>query len=720
MALLQTEEDLLKKKLTDPFGGLTGLGGTVTAGAQALPGLDIGQERTRRQDMINLQAQTGQQQLGRLFGLESTGMQTGKAISRFAPIEAQRLGNLASLESELSQRGPAEARANLALQNQILQGQQGMGLSAGQLGLQGLLGYGSQEQQQAALTGYTADGGQTAAEREAAFRRSQTGTEFTEGVRQFEAGLSLTREQMGQQASQFQQSYGLDEARQNEAIRQFDVSQNQRAIEFAANNQLDVGQFMEAKRQFDAGMSLNNAQLEESIRQFNDESGRDQQRIGLQQQEIQSRNAELERRFNLDMSRFTEETEQFELQRQDSVNQWADQFGLAQDQFGQAQAQYDSDLSQRQAEFAAQHGLNTEEFELQRSMVEAGIALDDAQLEEQIRQFNIADAVQRDQFASQHGLDVDTFNEASRQFDLQQSQRESEFGRTLALQQADQQWNETFGRAQLTGTLGDEATVQELQRQFDNNRAMTEMFGGPPPVSFSGQDLQDAIESGLSEGEAGYRPEFDFNKDGSVNFSDWSFATASGRMQTIGGDNGLATSYMFTPEGPQTLAAQELGLDERQFAESASQFSQELEANQSNIAQQFNAAQQQFLSAFGGVLVDAEGTPIQKRDPLTGAMTDILSEDAVRLNAEMTQLDTVMNQTAVDFATQMGLDWDGLNNDQRVAISQGMMASMFGAGGPGSPSGGGTDWSNVLASGMSALGQVIAARAGRSPGNTGG
>ena len=414
------------------------------------------------------------------------------------------------------------------------------------------------------------------------------------------------------------------------------------------------------------------------------------------------------------MSRFKEETNQFNVQRQDALSQWADQFGLAEDQFGQAQAQYDSDLSQRQAEFAAQHGLNTDELALQRRMVEAGIALDDAQLEEQIRQFNTTDAVQREQFAARYGLDVDSFNEASRQFDLQQSQRESEFGRTLAIQQADQQWQETLGRAQLTGALGDQTTVQELQRQFDNNKATTEMFGGPPPVSFTGKDLEDAIQQGLSQGQAGYRPEFDFNKDNKVNFADYSYAAASGRMQTIGaGADPLTSSFMFTPDGPQTLAAQQLGLQEQQFVESSRQFSQELAANQSNISQQFNAAQQQFLSAFGGVLVDASGTPIKRKDPVTGAMTDILSADAVRLNAEMEQLDTVMNQTAVGFATSMGLEWNKLSNGERVAISQGMMAAMYGAGGPGAPSGGGTDWSNVLASGMSALGAVLAARAGR-------
>jgi len=123
-------------------------------------GFDVEAEREARRTGIERTTQQQYERLGRVFGLDPSGLQQGRAIRIAGTVGAAEMTALEALESELSQRSGPEARANLAAVQGLLAQQQQAGLSAQQLSMAGE----AQEQQflsdqqrlaveQAALTG---------------------------------------------------------------------------------------------------------------------------------------------------------------------------------------------------------------------------------------------------------------------------------------------------------------------------------------------------------------------------------------------------------------------------------------------------------------------------------------------------------------------------------------------------------------------------------------
>lgn len=183
-------------------------------------------------------------------------------------------------------------------------------------------------------------------------------------------------------------------------------------------------------------------------------------------------------------------------------------------------------------------------------------------------------------------------------------------GRQVAVQESrnafDQALQATEQRARLAGTFEGQATVAERQREFDNRLRESELFGGTPPVTMTLSEdgmpveFQAAYQSRMGDGR--YDQRFDADANGVIDYND--YVQVAARTENLG--NGMA---VYTPPGPQTLAARQLGVEERRLGEAARQFDQ-------TFGQQIS----EFQSTFSGYLVGPDGQlqSIEVTDPTTG------------------------------------------------------------------------------------------------------
>ena len=104
--------------------------------------------------------------------------------------------------------------------------------------------------------------------------------EFNESKRQFDEGIDLQNDQLETAILQFNAQLDEDRRFAGEkdllAARGLTLSEdelNQRAKEFALNNNLDQAQFAEAQLQFQVGTAITNREYVEKVRQFNAQIG---------------------------------------------------------------------------------------------------------------------------------------------------------------------------------------------------------------------------------------------------------------------------------------------------------------------------------------------------------------------------------------------------------------------------------------------------------------
>jgi len=163
------------------------------------------------------------------------------------------------------------------------------------------------------------------------------------------------------------------------------------------------------------------------------------------------------------------------------------------------------------------------------------------------------------------------------------------------------------------------------------------------------QDVQGSVNS--SQGDEGYNPLFDLNGDGTISMDEG--VQVLSRSEAAG--NGV---MIFTPEGPQTLAARSLGLEEKKVAETIRQFSAT-----------FAQTKSQMLTNFTGVLVDEDGNLIGVEDPETGIVGPVTTMAQKAFDENVRQFNEELRGLMERTAAQLGLDKDKLSLEQQKAIA---------------------------------------------------
>jgi len=255
------------------------------------------------------------------------------------------------------------------------------------------------------------------------------------------------------------------------------------------------------------------------------------------------------------------------------------------------------------------------------------------------------------------GLSRDQFDEAKRQyetddqfrnkaldmdfekFEAQQDAEESRFARDLTHRGSQLTLEETVAKAGLTGMVDGEATIANIQRMWQNKMTETELFGGSPPVTYMAQDINNSINT--KTGDEAYNPLFDLNGDGTISFAEG----VDVLTRSEAGGNGV---MMFTPPGPQTLAAQSLGLEEDKLVEQSRQFDE-----------QMKTAVDQFMAEFTG--------RIFQPDPITGILTWTPGLDSLQMDEAKRQFNERMTALTDQFEKQMGIERDKLNSNDLAA-----------------------------------------------------
>jgi len=597
----------------------------VLGGSQAIQGqisnlagglnFDIDAQRQSRTNLIERSAEEERNRLGRLFALSPSGIQQGRAVRGFGTVGAARLNALDQLESGLQTEALTQNRANIGALQGILGQQQQGNLAAGSLGLQAL----GQAQQ---FTGQ--EGAQALAERQTDIQQQAQDRSF--GLQ--ERGLGLQEEILRGQLGLAERGQTLAETTQREDIgfrreatqQQLDIQRQQIAVQadqFAQGFGLSTDQFLEAKRQFDAGQTLGNAQLEEGIRQFNESLGL-QERAQSFAEEVQTGQLDLsERSLNESIAARIEgqSIQERGLDLQSSIE--SGRMDLAHDQLTENRRQFNKEKEIQIQQIAAQLGIQRDQFEEVKRQFDAGEINLDEQTAEQIRQFDSLQSARETEFNT-------TIGEQQRQFDTNMTNRRQEFSAQFGLQEA-------------------------------------QIFGGGPAVTYTQEAMQDAF--GAKQGDPNYREDLDLNGDGEFDFSDFIELSANGT------DLGNGMMQFIPDDGRRTLAQQQLDTQQGQFAQQfglqEEQVGEAIRQFDTQVAQQ--AAQ--FLSNFSGVAVNEFGGPRRIWDPDTKEWKQPTSLQRESFEEAKTQFDEQMNQSAQQFAEKMGLQWDQMNNAEKMSIA---------------------------------------------------
>lgn len=144
-----------------------------------------------------------------------------------------------------------------------------------------------------------------------------------------------------------------------ESKRQFNVEQQRVVDQFAQQFGLSRDEFLEKKRQFDAGIALDDARLEESIRQFNRQS--DQAATQFQATQTQNQ-AQFDARLKQEADQFLKSTGLSQAQLDEAIAARKAGNELQNRQLQVAVDQFTATQEQRKAEFAATTALQKAEL----------------------------------------------------------------------------------------------------------------------------------------------------------------------------------------------------------------------------------------------------------------------------------------------------------------------------------------------------------------------
>jgi hypothetical protein len=292
--------------------------------------------------------------------------------------------------------------------------------------------------------------------------------------------------------------------------------------------------------------------------------------------------------------------------------------------------------------------------------------------------------------------------EASDLASLQNSQNFLGQDQSLALNEADlfggingqQTLGGELGRGQLglqtsqvTGNLNGQQTVQERQRQFENQLAEANIFGGGGAAPKSVPFVEFANRFNAVQGDPNYSPEYDYNRDGKIDNADFieaaKTADANGNITTAGsGRTTLAEQQLQQQQQALELQKQQvqgdiantaraLGIEESRLTASIEQNKSAIEETQ----RQFNSNFTQYLQA------TSELSPGTNRQSQAGRLAE----------RQLQQMDDAMGKTANDILRDAGLNYSDLDDDQRLQLATLMLSVTLG---PNVSFGGGFQQSN--------------------------
>ena len=127
-------------------------------------------------------------------------------------------------------------------------------------------------------------------------------------------------------------------------------------------------------------------------------------------------------------------------------------------------------------------------------------------------------------------------------------------------------------QAEITGEFRGEDTAATKKLTFEQNQKLTEMYGGQPPEIFTMSEFKAAFNA--VEGDAAYKPEFDRDNDGVIDFGDFMYMTENATLLPNGsyayGETLTLEARKLSQQDDQFVTTH--GLDEDKFKEAKSQF----------------------------------------------------------------------------------------------------------------------------------------------------
>jgi hypothetical protein len=291
-------------------------------------------------------------------------------------------------------------------------------------------------------------------------------------------------------------------------------------------------------------------------------------------------------------------------------------------------------------------------------------------------------------------------------------------GKAMAEKEATRKFNEKLATSAVTGLWEGSLTWEAAEKKWQNRQDAAALFGAAPPLVFHAEEFN-ALFSGVTDPETGditYNvvegsPSFDYNldADGDGVLTKKDRDLIAPRIEEDP-DTGL---IFYQPPGAMTIAAQQLGLDEKALTQAALNFKSQLELTTNT-----------FLTSMTGFIYET--------DPKTGVATIMKApakdgEDPLPLTTlEKQQFDIVQEQykKAMQFNAEAfynslnppkdlaGEDaprrWDKLSDEERFAVVGTLAQMQYGmtAQGPSYGNGGPSGGDYVIA-GVQAVGSAL-------------
>ena len=272
----------------------------------------------------------------------------------------------------------------------------------------------------------------------------------------------------------------------------------------------------------------------------------------------------------------------------------------------------------------------------------------------------------RDAAFQQLGIANSEVEEKARQFDATLLQQATEFTESFGM--SEQQFNE----AKRQFDQGTDFQNADLQRQMNQFNATTrlqaaELFGGN---GISKAEFSSALNA--QQGDAGYRRDLDFNKDGLIDTEDLTL------FDSMANKNGVI-------EGQGTLAQRQADYQEARFESEIGLQSKALGIEEAKIRSAFAQNQQQidnvmarFNSEFSGMLFNQGPDGLLQINDQNG---DPLESDQHKLALQnLNRVEKAMDQSITGLAVSMGLlkrnePITKLGDEQAMAVASMLFAN---------------------------------------------
>ncbi len=243
-------------------------------------------------------------------------------------------------------------------------------------------------------------------------------------------------------------------------------------------------------------------------------------------------------------------------------------------------------------------------------------------------------------------------------------------GKAQASADATRKFNEKLETAAVTGMWEGSLTMQNAQRNFDNKLASANLFGAAPPVVLHAEEFETLFNGNVVEGSPSFDYNLDANGDGTLTKEDRDLIAP--RIEEDP-DSGL---LFYQPPGSQTIAAQQLGVEEDKLLQQANQFKSQVEMTTN-----------QFLTSMSGYVYETgpDGKPrimkVEEQQDGKTVSVELTTMEREQFNLVHQRYEDAMNKTAKSFYDGLHppadgkATWEDLDKEQRYAVV-GTLASM--------------------------------------------